>query len=404
MTAITLGGIHSSLTYDEVEASGPPAEPIDFPAPLIHQAQCEAAFVRDHISGRTSLMKYALSRLDSDRAYAIKKKLAKSKCGCVRLAVVLRSLSAHEQDSDPSSDAQWETTSEQVAIKVSSWSKIREYHERGEEGPVTEVAALQHVGSYHPYVNGSIEALQDEVYLYLVMPYCVGGDLYANRTVLRSEQQIRMWFRQLMHGLIHLQKKGVSHRGISLENLFLNEDNELLIGGFGLALRVPYSDQKNFGSVSDVGIHRRLMLQAGLSGSLTYLAPELIDQDEVFDGFAVDLWSAGVILFVMLVGMAPFRWAHPSDSGFARIGRGELRELVQSANISLSDAACDLLQAMLMPDPRHRLTLSEVMDHPWIFSDVDSVQRTRPAPRQRRKTNKRVHFRQLLKETVNSFA
>lgn len=185
-----------------------------------------------------------------------------------------------------------------------------------------------------------------------------------------NEAQARVWFRQLLDALLHLQRKGVCHRDIRLDNLVLEANGKnLVLIDFGLALRVPYADSSNYGGVSDVseGIGRLLMISLGQSGNLMYVPPEVI-ANEPFDGFAADIWSAGVVLFVLLIGLAPFKWAHNSDVRYAQIMRGQLKDLigVQSPGTMISDAACDLLQNMMWSDPQQRLTLAQILQHPWV--------------------------------------
>jgi serine/threonine protein kinase len=169
---------------------------------------------------------------------------------------------------------------------------------------------------------------------------------------------------------VHLQQKGICHRDLSLENILLEDDNNLVLIDFGLALRVPYKDNSNVGGVADVseGTNRLLMKAQGQSGTLKYLAPEIIERED-FDGFAADLWSAGVLLFVFLVGLAPFQLPSCADFRYAHINKGNLKELM-AANLQepVSDEACDLLQNMLWRDPRKRLTLAQVLQHPWVVA------------------------------------
>lgn len=232
------------------------------------------------------------------------------------------------------------------------------------------------MGSYHPNILGCLEVLQSDECLYIVMPYCSGGDLCSlihkrgkTKKATANEVQARVWFRQLLEALLHLQNKGVCHRDLCLENIMLEEDGNLVVADFGLALRVPYADNNNDGCVSDVseGESRLLMKNPGQSGTLTYLDPAIIEREEAFDGFAADLWSAGVLLFVFLVGLAPFKWASTTDFRYNEINSGRLKELMQmNFTKPISDEAYDLLQNMLWRDPRKRLTLAEVMCHPWV--------------------------------------
>ena len=377
----------ASLRYHEIEQASSPASPLDFPSPRVRRAAYFPASVLDHRSGKIHHVKHILACCNTDghlveepggdRAYLKKKRLCRSTYGSIRVCVVLKR--RNESKGVLGVSAKWESTNELVVVKASLWDKVHSARGRNLEDPLKEAAALQFVGDYHKHINGCIEILQDRENLYAVMPYCAGGDLYTK--VLRSskdssdvpsrinEMQARMWFRQLLSCLTHLEKKGMCHRDISLENLMLDENDNLVLIDFGIALRVPYMDCTNTGGVSDVseGTCRCLIKRQGQSGNLTFLAPEVVETDVLeFDGFAVDLWSAGVVLFVLLVGMAPFEWAHCSDYRFRLINKGKLHDLLESMNLQVSKEAVHLLQQMLWRDPRKRLTLSEVLMHPWV--------------------------------------
>ena len=150
--------------------------------------------------------------------------------------------------------------------------------------------------------------------------------------------------------------------------MLLDDKDRVVIVDPGMSLRIPYADPCNYGCVTDVsaGTCRRLIISQGQGGKLMYAAPEVVDQSEVVDGFAVDLWAAGVVLFVMLVGRAPFKWAHPTDKRFAKMSKGGLTDLMESLDIQLSPEACDLLQGFFWADPKRRFSLAEVIEHPWV--------------------------------------
>ena len=105
----------------------------------------------------------------------------------------------------------------------------------------------------------------------------------------------------------------------------LDEDDKICLIDPGMSLRVPYTDSET-GGIGDVsaGTSRRLMIAQGQGGKLMYAAPEVISKEDKVDPFATDLWSVGVVLFVMVVGLAPFQWAHLSDKRFANISSGEI--------------------------------------------------------------------------------
>jgi len=427
--------------------SGPPAQPLEFPAPTVHRGVRVTVNGCDHRTGKFHRVKNVLIRAPDrggaggggrirprggaggaalpERGYCIRRKICDTIYGSVRLCVVMRRRepfhgegrpqnwqrlprqdspvkrggnggleSIGEEDDDwaeaslevppgqhggEEDDVVWESTDELVVVKVVSWSKVQSKRGKHLEDPIKEVAAMQLIGGYHPHVVGSIEVLQDHGHLYSITPYCDGGDLYSwtmtefesNGTGRLDEPQARHWFRHILKGLSHLQKKGVCHRDISLENILVHK-NRCAIIDFGMALRVPYSDPCNDGCVADVSAGtpvRRLMRAQGQGGRWTYMAPEVVSRDPSFDGFAIDLWGAAVALYIMLVGLAPFRWAHESDPRFQKFSTGGLRETLRYWKIPVSDEACDLLQGMFWRDPRQRFTLAEVMEHPWVVGE-----------------------------------
>jgi serine/threonine protein kinase len=177
------------------------------------------------------------------------------------------------------------------------------------EDPIKEIAAMQLIGNSHPNVLGSVEVLQDNEHLYSIMPFCRGGDLFgvvldvaekrqANEAVEgaggMSEPVARYWFRQLLLGLHHLQSKGICHRDLSLENILVDV-NHCLVIDMGMCLRVPYHcpGDPNGKSVDvEYGTDRRLIVPMGTCGKKNYMSPEVYENSDNFDGFAVDLWSA----------------------------------------------------------------------------------------------------------------
>jgi serine/threonine protein kinase len=150
----------------------------------------------------------------------------------------------------------------------------------------------------------------------------------------------------------------------------VNDDHCLVID-MGMCLRIPYSDSLNDGAITDatMGTMRRLMRPQGVCGKHNYMSPEIFANSDNFDGFAVDLWAAGVILYIMLTGFPPYDQATVADQRFELIVQGRLMEQLQNWDILLSPEAGDLMQSMLLLEPRDRLTLSQVMSHPWVVND-----------------------------------
>lgn len=385
-------GMHADLSYDDVVAAGPPARPLDFPAPTVLRCKTVDVHAKDHRSGTIHFLRNVIVRTDdAEHAYFVTKKLGKTVYGSIRLGIVLRrrerspSSKAEERQDTQTPEIEWESTDLQAAIKISEFSKIHAMRGRHLEDPIKEISAMQLLGNYHPHVLGAMEVLQDDNYLYAITRHLSGGELYGrimeafpqkrqpeqiNGTDNFSydESKARTWFKQLILALDHYHKKGVCHRDVCMENIMLDEKDRIVLVDPGLSLRVPHSDPCNPDCVTDVsaGTSRRLMISQGQGGKLMYAAPEIIEKKPAVDAYATDLWAAGVVGFVMLVGLAPFKWAHSSDKRFAQISRGGLSQLVAALDIPLSPEAIDLLQGFFWKDPRQRWNLAEVLDHPWV--------------------------------------
>ncbi|KAL9182743.1 hypothetical protein ACHAXT_004022 [Thalassiosira profunda] len=279
----------------------------------------------------------------------------------------------------------WEITGEHVAIKQVEWRRVHAMRGRLLEDPIKEIAAMQLIGNDHPNVLGSMEVLQDHEHLYSVMPFCRGGDLFgvvldvaekrqANESAEgaggMSEPVARYWFRQLLFGLHYLQSKGICHRDLSLENILVDV-NHCLIIDMGMCLRVPYHCPGDpDGRAADVahGTDRRLMTPMGTCGKKNYMSPEIYANTDCFDGFAVDLWSAGVILYIMVTGFPPYDIPTREDERFDIICNGDLMRQLEAWEIYLSQEVTELLQWMLSENPKDRPTLAQVMSHEWVMN------------------------------------
>jgi serine/threonine protein kinase len=159
---------------------------------------------------------------------------------------------------------------------------------------------------------------------------------------------------------------GICHRDLSLENILVDEYKTSLIIDLGMCLRVPYDGEG--GDVMDVsgGTLRRLIRPLIPCGKPNYISPEILKSDEAFDGFGIDLWASAVVLFIMLVGLPPWEFARQEDPRYRMVTRGGLSRMLASWQRPISPLAVDLLQSMLKEDPKERLSLCEVKDHPWV--------------------------------------
>lgn len=241
--------------------------------------------------------------------------------------------------------------------------------------PLKEVAAMQFLckDGAQPNVLGCWDLFKDSKYIYLVMPFCSNGELfnYVERNGRFEEPVAKFWFRQLLNALFHLQKHGVCHRDISLENVMVDENSKALVIDLGMCIRIPYNSPNGCDEVFDAsaGTLRKLVLPQGQCGKPNYITPEILHNSDPFDGFAIDIWAAGIVLFIMLVGLPPFEWATSDDPRFCLVCRGGLRQLVEQWQRPISSDAIDLLQCMLREDPVDRLSLFQILHHPWVTKD-----------------------------------
>ena len=133
----------------------------------------------------------------------------------------------------------------------------------------------------------------------------------------------------------------------------------------GLCLRVPYIDPNQPLDRTDIsnGTTRCLFNPQGQHGKLPYMSPEIWLNQEPFDGAAADVWSCGTILFCMITGTRPYK--KPFDLQFRAVTQN-LRQLLLHFGVNMSEEGINLLQGMLTIDPRNRLTIEEVINHPWF--------------------------------------
>ncbi|XP_047308691.1 calcium-dependent protein kinase 13-like [Impatiens glandulifera] len=222
-----------------------------------------------------------------------------------------------------------------------------------------EVAIMRHLPKSSSVVFLK-EACEDDDSVHLVMELCEGGELY-DRIVARgyyTERAAANVTRTIIEVVQLCHKHGVIHRDLKPENfLYVNnkEDSPLKAIDFGLS--IFFKPGEKFSETV---------------GSPYYMAPEVLNCNY---GPEIDIWSAGVILYILLCGVPPF-WAE-SEQGVAD---AILRGLIDFSrepwkNISLS--AKSLVRQMLEPDPNLRLTAKQVLRHPWL-------QNTKKAPNSKR--------------------
>ncbi|XP_049402654.1 calcium-dependent protein kinase 32-like [Solanum stenotomum] len=211
-----------------------------------------------------------------------------------------------------------------------------------------EVEIMKHLPK-HPNIVTLKDTYEDDNAVHIVMELCEGGELF-DRIVARghyTERAAAAVTRTIVEVIQMCHKHGVMHRDLKPENfLFENKKETAPLKAIDFGLSVFFKPGERFNEIV---------------GSPYYMAPEVLKRDY---GPEVDVWSAGVILYILLCGVPPF-WAE-TEQGVAQAIIRSAVNFKRDPWPKVSDNAKDLVKKMLNPDPSKRLTAQEVLDHPWI--------------------------------------
>ncbi|GLU17859.1 hypothetical protein SLE2022_342100 [Rubroshorea leprosula] len=234
------------------------------------------------------------------------------------------------------------STGQSVAIKVVSKQKIVK---GGLTGHVKrEIAIMRRL--HHPHVLNLFEVLATKTKIFLVMEFAKGGELFTRIAKGRfSEDLSRRYFQQLISAVGYCHSRGVFHRDLKPENLLLDENWDLKVSDFGLS---AVKDQIR----PDGLLHT-------LCGTPAYVAPEILAK-KGYDGAKVDVWSCGVVLYVLQAGYLPFNDPNLMVM-YRKIYKGEYRFPKWT-----SPDLRRFLSRLLEPNPDSRITVDEILHDPWF--------------------------------------
>ncbi|KAK4377599.1 hypothetical protein RND71_003895 [Anisodus tanguticus] len=240
-------------------------------------------------------------------------------------------------------------TRQSVAIKTVSKAKIL----KGgfTEHVKREIAIMRMLR--HPHIVRLHEVLATKTKIYYVMEFAKGGELFTKVTKGRfSEDLSRRYFQQLISAVDYCHSRGVYHRDLKLENILLDENWDLKVTDFGLS---AVSDQIQ----PDGLLHT-------LCGTPAYVAPEILEK-KGYNGAKVDIWSCGIILFVLNAGYLPF-----TDSNlmvmYRKIYKGEFR-----CPKWTSHGLKMLLTRLLDTNPETRISIEQIRNDPWFRKGYKEV-------------------------------
>ncbi|XP_075412103.1 SNF-related serine/threonine-protein kinase [Tenrec ecaudatus] len=232
-------------------------------------------------------------------------------------------------------------TGEKVAVKVIDKTKL----DTLATGHLfQEVRCMKLV--QHPNIVRLYEVIDTQTKLYLILELGDGGDMFDY--IMRHEEGLnedvaKKYFAQIVHAISYCHKLHVVHRDLKPENVVFFEKQGLV-------------------KLTDFGFSNKFQPGKKLTtscGSLAYSAPEILLGDE-YDAPAVDIWSLGVILFMLVCGQPPFQEANDSET------LTMIMDCKYTVPSHVSKECKDLITRMLQRDPKRRASLEEIENHPWL--------------------------------------
>ncbi|GMH20548.1 hypothetical protein Nepgr_022389 [Nepenthes gracilis] len=235
-------------------------------------------------------------------------------------------------------------TGQNVAMKILAKSSILKH--RMVDQIKREISIMKIVR--HPYIVRLHEVLASQSKIYIILEFVTGGELF-DKIVHKgrlSEKESRKYFQQLIDAVSHCHGKGVYHRDLKPENLLLDSCENLKVSDFGLS------------ALPQKGVD----LLYTTCGTPNYVAPEVLS-GQGYDGAAADVWSCGVILYVLMVGYLPFE----------ETDLPTLYKKINAADFTcpfwFSPGAKLLIDKILDPNPKTRIKIKGIISDPWFRKD-----------------------------------
>ena len=239
----------------------------------------------------------------------------------------------------------YKPTGEEFAIKVLNKEKIKKKMKNLALRENEIITKLNHINIVLVYCI--IDTKED---YFIIMEYCKYGELfdYIVKYKRLSENESSNFFYQLINGVEYIHSQGIAHRDLKPENLLLTENKILKIIDFGLSHEF---EEEEFLKTK--------------CGSPSYAAPEIISKPN-YNGFKIDVWCCGIILYAMLCGYLPFDGDEETSNNNVKLFQNILQCEPELPDF-LSDISKDLIMSILNPDPDKRITIAEIKNHPFYL-------------------------------------
>lgn len=234
-------------------------------------------------------------------------------------------------------------TRKTMAVKIISKKSLTKRRQRAKL--LSEIKI--HRSLNHTNVVKFEHVFEDAKNVYILLELCKNNSLkhYTKRVRRVNEMMAKSFTVQMVHALKYLHKNKIIHRDLKLGNLFITDDGEIKLGDFGLAAKLEFETEKRH----------------TLCGTPNYIAPEILENKEGHS-FGVDIWALGVIVFTLVVGKPPFETENVKET-YRRIKKCSFKF---PEHIKVSKEVKDLVSKILVKDPTRRLTLDQILKHPFL--------------------------------------
>ncbi|XP_059094775.1 myosin light chain kinase A-like [Tigriopus californicus] len=274
--------------------------------------------------------------IELTQKYTVAQELGKGACGTVMLGV-------RKEDST------------QVAIKIIKKKEVALLPSSNKGNVLNEVKMLRAIE--HPCVIRLEDAIETPDTLYIILELADGGELFDKiiEKTRFQENEAKLYFYQIVSAVEFMHSKNIAHRDLKPENILLVSDDE----------------SRPLIKITDLGLSKFVDFTTHLKtfcGTPQYLAPEVLFSRVRGSGIydhKVDMWSLGVILYILLCGCPPFNPMHPKKSLVQQVTDGDY-SFPESQWASISPEAIDLVTQLMTVDPKKRLGAAEALVHPWL--------------------------------------
>ncbi|KAG8446635.1 hypothetical protein GDO86_014184 [Hymenochirus boettgeri] len=223
---------------------------------------------------------------------------------------------------------------------------------------INEIAILE-MATFSPYVVDLHEVYETNSEIILVMEYAAGGEIFnqcvADQDEAFTEKDVIRLIHQILQGVLHLHRNNVVHLDLKPQNILLTSSKplgDIRIVDFGLSRKVD--------SVKEV---REIL------GTPEYVAPEILNYEPI--STATDMWSVGVLTYVMLTGVSPFQ-GDTKQQTFLNISQVNV-QYTQEEFDGISKLAVEFIKSLLIKNPRKRISADQCLQHPWLSSTTISA-------------------------------